>query len=259
MNNEQKLVRDLACMVQVSTTNVMKTLKQISGKQLSTLMLAATLLSGTAMTGCKSIKNNTNRTQRGAAIGVGAGAVAGGLIGKRAGNTVVGAILGAAVGGAAGAVIGRRMDKKAEEMQRQLPGATVERVGEGIKITFNSDILFDVDRADLKPATQKSLTEFAATLSQYEDTDILVEGHADATGADAHNLKLSKRRADAVANYLESKGVRSKRVDEKGYGETQPVADNDSEAGRAKNRRVEIAVFANDKMKKDAQDGKLEN
>ena len=255
------MVRDLGYTVQVSTANVMKTLnvKFVFGNQFATIALTAVLLSGSALTGCKSIKRNTNRTQRGGAIGAGAGAVAGGLIGKRAGNTVVGAILGAVVGGAAGAVIGRQMDKKAEEMQRQLPNATVERVGEGIKITFNSDILFDVDRADLKPATQKTLTEFAGTLGKYEDTNVLVEGHADATGPDDYNLKLSKRRADAVATYLESQGVRSKRVDEKGYGEAQPVADNDTETGRAKNRRVEIAVFANDKMKKDAQDGKLDN
>lgn len=246
-------------MVQVSTTNVMKTLKIISGNQLTTIALTATLLSGTAMTGCKSIKNNTNRTQRGGAIGAGAGGVVGGIIGKRSGNTVVGAILGAAVGGAAGAIIGRRMDKQAEEMQRELPNATVERVGEGIKITFNSDILFDVNQATLKASTQKSLTEFAGTLNKYEDTNVLIEGHADATGADAYNQKLSKRRADAVSKYLESQGVRSKRVDEKGYGETQPVAENDTEAGRSKNRRVEIAVFANEKMKKDAQDGKLDN
>ena len=259
MSTKQKLVQDLACVGRISTTNVMKTVKSISGKQLTTLLLTATLVSGMVMTGCKSIKNNTNRTQRGAVIGAGAGGVAGGIIGKRAGNTVVGAILGAVIGGAAGAVIGRRMDKQAEEMQRELPNATVERVGEGIKITFNSDILFDVDRTDLKSGTQKSLTEFAATLNKYEDTNVLIEGHADATGADAYNQKLSKRRADAVANYLETKGVRSKRVDGKGYGETQPVADNDTEAGRSKNRRVEVAVFANEKMKKDAQDGKLEN
>ncbi len=259
MNTKQKLAQDLAYTRQVSTINVMKTLKLISGKQLATIALTATLLSGTVITGCKSVKNNTNRTQRGAAIGVGAGAVAGGLIGKRGGNTVVGAILGAAVGGAAGAVIGRRMDKQAEEMQRQLPDAKVERVGEGIKITFGSDILFDVDQSDLKASTKKSLTEFAGTLNKYEDTNVLIEGHADATGADAYNQKLSKRRADAVANYLESQGVRSKRVDEKGYGEAQPIAENDTEAGRAKNRRVEIAVFANGTMKKDAQNGKLEN
>ncbi len=207
---------------------------------------------------CKNIKNNTNKTQRGAAIGAGSGAVIGGVIGRRSGNTAIGAILGATVGGAAGAVIGRRMDKQAEEMQRELPNATVERVGEGIKITFGSDILFDVDKYDLKSTTKRQLDDFAETLNKYPDTDIVIEGHADATGADDYNLKLSRRRADAVAGYLKSRSVKNARIDEKGYGESQPVADNDTESGRAKNRRVDIAVFANDKMKKAAKNGELD-
>lgn len=232
--------------------------KQISGKKMATMALAMTLLSGDVLMSCKSIKRNTNKTQRGAAIGAAGGAAVGGVVGRRSGNTVMGAILGAAVGGAAGAVIGRRMDKAAEEMQRELPNATVERVGEGIKITFGSDILFDVNKYDLKPQTQRDLTEFAQTLKKYEDTDIVIEGHADATGPDDLNLRLSKQRANAVAEFLQKQGVRSGRVDEKGYGESQPVAENDSEAGRRKNRRVDIAVFANDKMKRDAKNGNLE-
>ncbi len=204
------------------------------------------------------IKRNTNKTQRGAGIGAASGAVVGGVIGRKSGNTVLGAILGATVGGAAGAVIGRRMDKQAEEMKRQMPNATVERVGEGIKITFNSDILFDVDKADLKEATKRQLSEFAQTLDKYPDTDLVIEGHADAQGPDDYNLKLSKQRADAVAAYLQSVGVKNGRIDEKGYGEAQPIADNSTEAGRAKNRRVDIAVFANDKLKDDAKAGKVE-
>ena len=140
-----------------------------------------------------------------------------------------------------------------------MPNAQVERVGEGIKITFGSDILFDVDSYELKSQTKRQLDEFAQTLNKYEDTDIRIEGHADATGSDDHNLKLSKQRADAVGNYLEAQGVKTSRVDEKGYGEAQPVADNTTEAGRQKNRRVDIAVFANKKMQRDAKDGKLEN
>ena len=202
-----------------------------------------------------------NKTQKGAAVGAGGGAVVGGIIGNKyaKGNTVLGAIIGATVGGAAGAVIGRRMDKQAEEMKRSMPNAQVERVGEGIKITFGSDILFDVDSYELKSETKKQLTEFAQTLNKYEDTDIRIEGHADATGSDDHNLKLSKQRADAVANYLEAQGVKTSRIDEKGYGESQPVADNSTEAGRRKNRRVDVAVFANKKMQQDAKDGKLDN
>jgi outer membrane protein OmpA-like peptidoglycan-associated protein len=222
------------------------------------LMLVTSLTASDVLTSCKSVKKNTNKTQRGAGIGAASGAVVGGVIGRKSGNTVLGAILGATVGGAAGAVIGRRMDKQAEEMKRQLPNATVERVGEGIKITFNSDILFDVNKADVKEATKRQLSEFAQTLEKYPDTDLVIEGHADAQGPDDYNLKLSKQRADAVASYLSSLGVKGGRIDEKGYGEAQPIADNSTEAGRAKNRRVDIAVFANDKLKNDAKAGKIE-
>jgi len=232
--------------------------KQIASKRMATMALVVTLLSGDVLMSCKSVKRNTNKTQRGAAIGAAGGAAVGGVIGRRSGNTVMGAILGAAVGGAAGAVIGRRMDKAAEEMQREMPNATVERVGEGIKITFGSDILFDVNKYDLKPQTRRDLTEFAQTLQKYQDTDIVIEGHADATGPDDLNLRLSRQRANAVADFLKSQDVRASRVDEKGYGESQPVASNDNEGDRQKNRRVDIAVFANDKMKRDAKNGNLE-
>lgn len=233
-------------------------LKSIGTRSLAVLM-AAGMLSGTVLSSCKSSQTSMNKTQKGAVAGAGGGAVVGGIIGNKyaKGNTVLGAIIGATVGGAAGAVIGRRMDKQAEEMKRELPNATVERVGEGIKISFGSDILFDVDSYELKPETKRQLTEFAQTLNKYEDTDILVEGHADATGSDEHNKKLSNQRADAVAKYLEAQGVKTSRVDEKGYGESQPIADNSTEAGRRKNRRVDIAVFANKQMQRDAKAGKL--
>ncbi|OIN58058.1 OmpA family protein [Arsenicibacter rosenii] len=236
----------------------MDTIRKKHSRKVAIVALAVSLVTGDGLMSCKNIKNNTNKTQRGAAIGAGSGAVIGGVIGRRSGNTAIGAILGATVGGAAGAVIGRRMDKQAEEMQRELPNATVERVGEGIKITFGSDILFDVDKYDLKSTTKRQLDDFAETLNKYPDTDIVIEGHADATGPDDYNLKLSRRRADAVAAYLKSRSVKNARIDEKGYGESQPVADNDTEAGRAKNRRVDIAVFANDKMKKAAKNGDLD-
>ena len=222
------------------------------------LLLLTSLTASDVLTSCKSVKKNTNKTQRGAGIGAASGAVVGGVIGRKSGNTVLGAILGATVGGAAGAVIGRRMDKQAEELKKQLPNATVERVGEGIKITFNSDILFDVNKYDVKDATKRQLTDFAQTLEKYPDTDLVIEGHADAQGPDDYNLKLSKQRADAVAAYLQSLGVKGGRVSEKGYGEAQPIADNSTEAGRAKNRRVDIAVFANDKLKNDAKAGKVD-
>lgn len=223
------------------------------------ILIAGSLLSTSVLTSCKSVKRNTNKTQRGAVIGAGSGAVIGGVVGRRSGNTALGAILGATVGGVAGAVIGRRMDKQAEEMRRELPNAQVERVGEGIKITFGSDILFDVDSYQLKVETKRQLTDFAQTLNKYEDTDIRVEGHADATGPDEYNRKLSNRRAAAVGSFLESQGVKTSRVDEQGYGEAQPVADNTTEAGRSKNRRVDVAVFANKQMQRDAKDGKLDS
>lgn len=228
------------------------------GKRFVAVGLAASLLTGPVLISCKTVRN-TNKTQRGGAIGAGAGAVAGGLIGKRSGNTVLGAILGAAVGGAAGAVIGRRMDKQAEEMKKELPNAQVERVGEGIKITFGSDILFDVGKYDLKPETKRQLDEFAQTLNKNPDTDILVEGHADATGPEDLNQKLSEQRANAVADYLGAHGVAGSRLKSKGYGESQPIADNSTEAGRRKNRRVDMAVTANEKMQREAKNGQLTN
>ena len=195
-----------------------------------------------------------SRKEKGAIIGATSGGVIGGVIGKQAGNTAVGAILGAAIGGAAGAYIGNYMDKQVAEMERDLEGAKITRVGEGIKVTFDSGILFDVNKATLKPASKESLAKLAQILNKYEDTNILLEGHTDATGSDEHNLTLSRQRAQSVSNYLASLGVNVPRLVIMGYGEDQPVADNDTETGRAQNRRVEVAIYANDKLKKAAQD-----
>lgn len=202
-----------------------------------------------AAAGCASM----NRKEKGAVIGAGSGAVLGAVIGKQAGNTALGAILGAAVGGAAGAYIGNYMDKQAAEIERDLDGATVERVGEGIKITFDSGILFAVGKSDLQSAARTNLTNLATILNKYPDTEVLIEGHTDATGSDESNLTLSRDRAQSVANYLESLQVMSTRFTIMGYGESQPVADNGTEAGRQANRRVELAIMANDKLKGVAQ------
>jgi len=175
-------------------------------------------------------------------------------IGRAAGNTLLGAILGAAVGGAAGAYIGSYMDKQAAEMQRDIEGAEVQRIGEGIKITFDSGILFDIDKSDLRPVSQTNLAELAKILNKYPDTNILIEGHTDDTGSDAHNLTLSNARAQTVALYLETLEVKSARFSTVGYGEEQPIVTNDTPEGRQKNRRVDIAVIANDKLKKAAQE-----
>lgn len=190
-----------------------------------------------------------SKKAKGAAIGAGAGAVVGGVIGKQAGNTAVGAILGAVVGGAAGMYIGSQMDKQAAEMQQDLQGAKIERIGEGIKITFESGILFDVDKSDVKSAAQTNLTKLAGILNKYPDTDILIEGHTDSTGTLEHNQALSVSRANSVGSYLSNQGVMATRFHLTGYGPSQPVAPNNTVDGRALNRRVEIAVYANDKLK----------
>jgi outer membrane protein OmpA-like peptidoglycan-associated protein len=195
-----------------------------------------------------------SRKEKGAAIGAGAGAVVGGAIGKAAGNTLLGAILGAAVGGAAGAYIGNYMDKQAAEMQRDLEGAKVERVGEGIKITFDSGLLFDVDKAALKPQSRENLQKLAAILQKYEDTNILLEGHTDDTGSDEHNLQLSRLRSQAVGNFLAGLKLNPARFTIMGYGESQPIAANNTAEGRQMNRRVDLAVMANDKLKKAAKE-----
>ena len=195
-----------------------------------------------------------NRTQKGAAIGAGTGGAIGGIIGHTTGHTVAGILIGAVVGGAAGAYIGNYMDKQAAEIERDIEGAKVERVGEGIKITFSSGILFDVDKSDLKAQYKSELTDLSRILNKYEDTNILLVGHTDSTGAEEYNLALSKRRADSVASYLVTQNVNSARFSTEGYGESQPAASNDTAAGRTQNRRVEVAIWANEKLKKVASE-----
>lgn len=194
---------------------------------LTALGLALVIIISQVMMGC-----NATNTTKGGAIGAGAGGAIGGVIGHKSGNTAVGAIIGAAVGGTAGALIGRHMDKQAEELKGDLEGATVERVGEGILITFDSGLLFDVDKADIHTTTKTNLDQLSETLKKYDDTNILVEGHTDATGEDAYNKKLSDRRAESVEDYLVSQGVANGRITTKGYGENQPVADNNTDTGR---------------------------
>jgi outer membrane protein OmpA-like peptidoglycan-associated protein len=195
-----------------------------------------------------------NRATRGAVIGGTGGGILGGVIGHAAGNTLLGAIIGAAVGGAAGAFIGNYMDKQAAEMQRDIKGAEVQRIGEAIKITFDSGILFDIDKFDLRPVSKTSLAELAKILNKYPDTNILIEGHTDDSGSEDHNMALSRDRAQSVALYMATLEVQSARFSITGYGETQPIVTNDTPAGQQKNRRVDIAVIANDKLKKAAQD-----
>ncbi|RZK96386.1 MAG: OmpA family protein, partial [Hymenobacter sp.] len=183
-------------------------------------------------------------------------AILGGLLGGGRG-TAAGAIIGAAVGGGAGALIGRKMDKQAQELQRDMANAKVERVGEGIKITFDSGILFDTNSSALRPTSASDIASLATTLKKYPDTNVIVEGHTDNTGTDAINQPLSVNRAQSVATSLTTQGVASSRITTQGYGSTQAVADNTTAEGRQANRRVEVAIFANEKMKKAAQAGTL--
>jgi outer membrane protein OmpA-like peptidoglycan-associated protein len=218
----------------------------------STSIYTALFITAGILAGC------ATRAGNGALIGAGTGGVIGGIIGKATGNTAAGAIIGAAVGGTAGAAIGHYMDNQAAELQRDLKDAKVERVGEGIKITFNSGILFDVDSDKLRPDASASLKNLAKVLNKYDDTEVMVQGHTDNTGSDDHNLALSKERAGSVGKLLKTDGVKAGRIAESGLGETSPVADNGTVDGRQANRRVEVAIWANEKLKKAAADGKIQ-
>jgi outer membrane protein OmpA-like peptidoglycan-associated protein len=196
----------------------------------------------------------TNRTAKGGIIGGAAGGVLGGVIAGK-GHTTEGVLIGAAIGGLGGAAIGRYMDKQAEELQRDLKDAKVERIGEGIKITFNSGILFDIDSDKLKPDAKKNIQDLAKTLNKYNETQILIEGHTDSTGTADHNQALSDRRAGSVSDYLKSLQVTSQRLSTIGYGFREPIANNATAQGREKNRRVEIAIYADKKLKRAAKKG----
>lgn len=202
-----------------------------------------------AVIGCSS----WSRTTKGAVIGAAAGGAAGGLIGKAAGSTAKGAIIGAVVGGAAGAIIGHQMDKQAEELKQNIPGATVERVGEGILVTFASGLLFDFDSDVIRGETRYNLDELARSLDQYPKSNLMIVGHTDAIGSEEYNQRLSERRSNAAARYLASRGLSWSRMASRGVGESEPVASNDTEAGRARNRRVEVAIYASDAWKNEAR------
>jgi outer membrane protein OmpA-like peptidoglycan-associated protein len=202
---------------------------------------------------------NWSKTAKGTTIGASAGALAGAIIGKAAGNTTTGAIVGAAVGGATGAAIGNYMDRQARELEEDLENATVERVGEGIKITFDSGILFDTESYSLKDASKEDIAKLAKVLNKYEDTNIMFGGHTDSRGTEEYNQELSEKRAKSVAEYAAFTGVDAERMTIVGYGENDPVETNNTEAGRQQNRRVEIAIWANDELKEAAEEGRIGN
>ena len=193
------------------------------------------------LTACASL----GRKEEGAVIGAAAGGVVGGVIGNQTGSTVRGAIIGAVVGGTIGAVIGHQMDQQAKELQQNIPGAVVARVGEGITVTFASGLLYDFDSDVIRAEAAQNLRNLAASLGKYPNTDLLIVGHTDAVGTGEYNQALSERRAVAAANYLSGQGVSSGRLRALGRGETEPISVNDTELGRQLNRRVEVAIYAN--------------
>ena len=184
------------------------------------------------------------KRETGGAIGAGAGAAVGGVIGNQTGSTARGAIIGAVVGGAAGAIIGHQMDQQAKEIQVAIPGATVERVGEGIQVTFASGLLYDFDSDRIRAESAVNLRNLATSLKKYPDTDALIVGHTDSQGAEEYNQGLSQRRAASAAALLATEGVPAGRVRVTGRGELEPIATNETEAGRQANRRIEVAIVA---------------
>ncbi len=209
------------------------------------LMLAAVSL---IFSGCASM----NKAQKGAVIGTATGGAIGAVVGKATGNTALGAVIGAAVGGTTGAIIGNKMDKQAEEIKNTVPDAKVERVGEGIVVEFSSNVLFGFDKAELSSDAKTNLDKLVTVLNTYPDTNIELQGHTDSKGSEAYNQTLSEKRASVVSTYLTGQGIKTERITTKGFGESVPKYDNETEEGRAQNRRVEFLITANEKMIADA-------
>ena len=221
-------------------------------KKMKAIMLISTLALSIFIYGC-----SASNAVKGGAIGGVSGGVVGGVIGNELGNTVLGAIIGAAVGGTAGVLIGSYMDRQAEEMQNDIAGAKIERVGEGIKITFDSGILFATNSSILQSQAKININKLAVILDKYPDTNILVTGHTDFDGTEQYNQTLSEQRAKSVSDYTKAQGINSSRLSIIGLGETEPVASNETDEGKRLNRRVEIAIFANEDLKDAAEKGIL--
>lgn len=223
--------------------------------KISTIFLAFSLIF--TLTKCSSVKNANNK-QKGGVIGATGGAILGAIIGNNVGkgeNSELGAVIGGVIGGGAGILIGNKMDKQAEKIEEEIPGAKVERVDDSIVITFdeNSGVYFDTAKFSVNTASKESLNKLINVFKEYPDTSILVVGHTDSVGSDNNNMTLSKNRANAVTNYITSHGISKGRLTTNWYGETQPTNDNSTAEGRAKNRRVNVAILPNEKMKNDAK------
>ena len=226
-----------------------ETSNRTSIRQHGAITLALVTLLSLGGTGCASLSN----TQSGALIGAGAGGALGAVIGNATGSTARGAIIGAAVGGAAGAIIGNRMNDRAETLERELDNATIERVGEGILVTFDSGILFGFDSSILQSAARDNLTDLARVLAtDSDDYDLLVAGHTDSSGSETYNQSLSERRASAASDFLSTQGIPGIRIRGQGLGELEPVASNETPSGQAANRRVEVAIFASAEYRDEA-------
>lgn len=228
-------------------------------KKLTRPIALGLLLSTASLScGCQSEMTATEgRGTRGAGIGAASGAVIGGIIGSRSGSWAKGALLGAVIGGAAGSVIGNYMDRQAAEIRRDVQGAKVERVGEGIRVVFDSGLLFSTGSSTITPASRYNIEKLSRILSQYDDTNVVIEGHTDTIGAESSNQFLSERRAESVGSLLRAYGVSGSRISSVGYGETRPVATNETESGRRLNRRVEVLIYANNELKRQAETGEL--
>lgn len=223
-------------------------------KQIATIALSVTLI--TVFSNCEATKNVNNK-QKGAVIGATSGALLGAILGNnigKGGNGALGALIGGVVGGGAGVLIGNKMDKQAQQIENEIPGAQVERIDDNIVITFdeNSGVYFDTAKFYINSASQTTLDKLSGVLVEYGDTNILSIGHTDSVGSDANNMKLSKNRALSVTSYFENKGISSNRLTTNWYGEQSPVGDNTTAEGRKKNRRVNIVIVPNEKMEQDA-------
>lgn len=210
-----------------------------------------------SFTNCKTVQNANNK-QKGAVIGAAGGAILGAIIGNnvgKGGNGELGAVIGGVVGGGAGILIGNKMDKQAQKIEEEIPGAIVERVDDAIVVTFDeeSGVYFDTNKYNINAASQVTLDKLANVLVEYIDTNILVVGHTDSAGAAEYNMTLSKNRAQTVTSYLSSHGVASNRFTTEWFGETKPTHDNSTAEGRLHNRRVNIVILPNEKMVKDAK------
>ncbi|MXV37172.1 OmpA family protein [Flavobacteriaceae bacterium Ap0902] len=221
-------------------------------RQIQIKFLPFLIVIGLILGSCEAVQN-TNKSQRGAAIGAAAGAGLGALIGKN--NRALGAIVGGAVGGTAGAIIGKKMDEQAKKIETAVPGAEVKRSEEGIQVILdeNSSIKFEYNKSSLTSTAKSNLNDVVQIFNEYPNTNILIVGHTDNVGSQGFNQPLSLKRAQSVADYLISRGISNSRITVEGMGKLEPRFSNDTAEGRAGNRRVEFAITANEQMIQEAE------